>query len=481
MRQVRASICKFEGRKSPYRVRWKPSNAKKYKTEWKETKKEANQRKKEIEEYENGNRDLSKELDFQEIREAQLKLKHTQNDRAKGKSISYAVDWFLENFQGGDEILELKAYYKEYQKIKKGLVTKHTLNSDQQLIGTKGTYAFINLYGEKKPTECSRKFLQKYIDEHESKFHRLKALRAFFNWMSGESSKYYNDSPCLVVDPMKKVILPKKYSDLPTEVATNQEFADLLKLTHSKEYNYTAARWAFMFFTGMRPSECERFWSSKDYGWNHVDFNYPPHIKVPKKFTRKRGQKERMISIRSGFLKMLKTFKSEGESKYPLIDVKNWKRKYANARKEIWGKRMTISSKRDDAKDITRHTFITNLHLYNGTLAEASKESGTSEQTLIDHYINTSCKITKSSAEYFFEKIDLSAFEQKIEVPKIKESQIEETIDEFSNRYSPEIVINSLSTEYDDPLSKSITRGKVEARIQKVLEKYREKLDKDKE
>ena len=137
MRQVRASICKFEGRKSPYRVRWKPSNAKNYKTEWKGTKKEANQRKQEIEEYENGNRDLSKELDFQEIREAQIKLKHTLNERAKGKSISYAVDWFLENFQGGDEILELKSYFKEYIKLKSRIVSKHTIDSDQQLIGTK--------------------------------------------------------------------------------------------------------------------------------------------------------------------------------------------------------------------------------------------------------------------------------------------------------------------------------------------------------
>jgi integrase len=481
MRKVRASICKFEGRKSPYRVRYKPRNSEKDLTEWKETKKEANQRKKEIEEYENGNSDLSQELGFQEIREAQIKLKHTQNDRAKGKSILYAVDWFLENFQGGDEILELKAYFKEYQKIKSALVTKHTLNSDQQLIGTKGTYAFINLHGEKKPTECSRKFLQKYIDEHESKFHRHKALRAFFNWMSGESSKYYNDNPCLVIDPMKKVILPKKYSDLPTEVATNQEFADLLNLTHSKEYNYTAARWAFMFFTGMRPSECERFWSSKDYGWNHVDFNDHPHIKVPKKFTRKRGQKERMIPIRSGFLNMLKTFKSEGESKYPLINVKDWKRKYANARKEIWGKRMIISTKRDDAKDITRHTFITNLHLYSGSIAEATKESGTSEQTLTDHYINTTCKITKTSAKYFFEEIDLSTFEKKIEVPKIDESQIGETIKELSDRYSEETVIGSLSTEYGDSFSKSITRGLVEAKIQKELQKYREKREKDKD
>ncbi len=418
MRQVRASICKFEKRKSPYRVRWKPSNAKNYKTEWKGTKKEANQRKQEIEEYENGNRDLSKELDFQEIREAQIKLKHTLNERAKGKSISYAVDWFLENFQGGDEILELKSYFKEYIKLKSRIVSKHTIDSDQQLIGTKGKDGFINLFGNKKPTECTREFLQKYLDEKGSKFHRGKSLKAFFRWLCGES-KYHNDTPCLRKDPTKGLYLAQVNKDQVKAVATNQEICDLLYLSNSKKYNYSAAFWAFMFFTGLRPSECIRFWASKKCGWNQIHLDdQEPYIYIPADIIRKRGIGSRKIMIRKGFMNILKAFRDEGESKYPLKKVRNWKRVHSLVRKEIWGKRLTISSAKDEVKDITRHTFVTNLHLYADSISVLTNESGTSDKTLREHYINS--KVFKRDSEYFFENIDISNFKQKVSIKKPK-------------------------------------------------------------
>ena len=68
MRNVHVGICKLKARKNPWRLRWKPRNAIKHVTEFCPTKVKATQRKQEIEEFENGNRDLAKSINYEEIR-----------------------------------------------------------------------------------------------------------------------------------------------------------------------------------------------------------------------------------------------------------------------------------------------------------------------------------------------------------------------------------------------------------------------------
>ena len=99
MRKVRASICKFKGRKSPYRLRWKPRISDKHETKWFSSRTDAEKKKKDVELYENGFSDVSENTDLQEIRESQLLLKQTDNGCANGKSIEFAVNWFIKNYQ----------------------------------------------------------------------------------------------------------------------------------------------------------------------------------------------------------------------------------------------------------------------------------------------------------------------------------------------------------------------------------------------
>jgi hypothetical protein len=171
-----------------------------------------------------------------------------------------------------------------------------------------------------------------------------------------------------------------------------------------------------MFFTGMRPSECERFWNPKNkIGWNKINIeSEDPYIYLPLGLIRKEGKPTRKIPIRNGFLKMLREFKKCGEKKYPLSSVKNWKRVYSAVRKKVWGKRLTISSNLDESKDIARHTFISNLHLYAGTIAQVTAESGTKESTLLNHYINPS--LSEKDTNYFFESIDTIALNEKVSI-----------------------------------------------------------------
>ena len=435
MRQIRASICKFDNRKSPYRVRWKPRISGKYATQWFSSRAQAEKFKKETEQYENGFSDLAEASDLQEIRESQLLLKHSKNECAREKSIRFAVNWFEQNYQGDDEIHPIKFYFKKYEKIRasaKGTLalSLHQLKSDKQMIGFNGSKSFVNTFGDIKPTELTTKLIQDYLDSNSSPYHRGKAVCAFIRWMLGES-EYYNDNPCLRISPIKGLQLESINRNQLREIATNQEVCDLLHLAHSKEYNYSAARWAFMFFTGVRPSECERFWNPKfKLGWNNIDLESDtPHVIIPSEIIRKKGRSFRRIFIRPGFLTMLKTFKAKGEKVYPFANVRNWKRVYSAIRKEIWGDRLTISTSKDEAKDITRHTFITNLYRYSDSIVDVNFESGTKESTLFNHYINP--LVGKDSAKDFFHSINENALIKKVhsDTLKIDKSVIEELIE----------------------------------------------------
>jgi integrase len=446
MKRVKVSICKIKKRKSPYRIRWKSRKSDKYKTQWFSNRAEADEFRKEIEHYENGFSDVSENTDLQEIRESQLQLKQTDNKCANGKSIEFAVNWFIKNYQGDEDIHSIEHYYREYEKVRvsaKGSLklSKSQISSDKQLVGFNGAKSFVNTLGHLKPTEITREQIQDYLDSNSSHFHRGKAVTCFINWMLGES-KYFNPNPCLRIDPMKGVQVEPINKNVKREIATNQEVCDLLFLTNSKEYNFSAGRWAFMFFTGMRPSECERFWNPKNkLGWKQINIESDsPYIYLPLGLIRKEGLPTRKIPIRAGFLKMLREFKKGGEKKYPLSNVKNWKRVYASARKKIWGERLAISSKKDEAKDIARHTFITNLHLYAGTIAQVTTESGTKESTLLNHYINPS--LSENDTKYFFEEINDSVFIDKIQVTKPKVSSKYKELERIFSRHGLDIEID---------------------------------------
>jgi integrase len=425
MRTVHVGLCKLKDRKNPWRVRWKPRNSKKYTTEFYPTKQKATQRKFEIEEFENGNRDLSKSIDYEEIREIKLKLNQTENEKANGKSLGFAVDWFLENYQGGDELLETKEYYKEYKKIKLPLVSVHTIRDDEQYIGLGGEKSFTNLYGHMKPTEFTREFIQEYLDSNTSKFHRKKALGTFFKWLCGES-KYHNDNPCLRKNPMKGVLVEFN-SDFSRNIATNQEICDLLRLANSKEYNFSAGRWAFLFFTGMRPSEADRFWDPKlKLGWKNINLvDQQPYIFIDKRVIQKKGLPARKIKIRKGFFEMLKVFKAQGEKRYPMR-VRNWRRIYSDLRKKIFGDHLSISRDKDEAKDIARHTFVSNLYLYEKNIAIVTGESGDNESTLKKHYINP--LLSEGDAKRYFEEIGLKQLINKVVMPTNDDSPLDQLI-----------------------------------------------------
>jgi hypothetical protein len=150
-----------------------------------------------------------------------------------------------------------------------------------------------------------------------------------------------------------------------------------------------------------------------------------PYIYIDKRVIQKKGLPARKIKIRKGFLEMLKAFKAEGEERYPMR-VKNWRRIYSGVRKKIFGDRLSISRVKDEAKDITRHTFLSNLYLYEKNIAVVTGESGDNESTLKKHYINP--LLCEEDAKIYFEEIGLKQLTNKVVMPTNDESPLDQLI-----------------------------------------------------
>ena len=165
----------------------------------------------------------------------------------------------------------------------------------------------------------------------------------------------------------------------------------------------------------MRPFEADRFWDPKlKLGWKSINLvDEKPYIYIDKRVIQKRGLSARKILIRKGFLDMLKVFKAEGEERYPMR-VRNWRRIYSDLRKKIFGDRLTISRNKDEAKDIARHTFASNLYQYEKNIAQVSAETGDTEKTLNRHYINP--LISEADAKNFFEEIDARSLKKDLKI-----------------------------------------------------------------
>lgn len=408
-----------DGRKKPWRVRWTPPGQEKSKSVFFKTKKKAEAKKKDLEILYNHHPDIAKHLSEDELVDCISMLRLTSNEDAKGKSLKFAVGWFVENYQDLGSQRTIAEYYSVYREMKKNAkgsmkVSEPTLREDDQYL-RKGKEALCKEFGARKPSEITTAEIQAHIDGNTSQYHRAKALRTFFNWLAGEG-KWHNETPCLVRNPMKGVQSEGMNTVLKKTVATNQEVCDLLKLANTKEYGFSGAFWAFLFYTGLRPTEAERFWvSGNKFGWKQIQLeDAQPYLHVPGEVIGKPGLPSRRVEIRPGFLQMLKEFKKGGEAEYPLKTLTNWKRNRQAIKHKIWGKRLTISSKMDEAKDITRHTFITNLYICEG-MKVATRESGDSEKTLRQHYINT--EVSEADADFYFNKINQDVFYWGISVP----------------------------------------------------------------
>jgi integrase len=410
--KITATLYKYQdGRSKPWRVRWREISSGTTKAKFFANKKDALSKKKEVEEFYNNYSSLAEKITPKDMEDCQNSLAFSTNLDAKGKSLAFAVEWFVANFVEEEGVKTIREYLKEWKKLKlksKKKPSGKTIKEWDLYLFT-GTNSFEAVFGDIKPTQLKSPEIQEWIDVNTMQWHRLKNLKGFISWLCGQSKVLHNPTPPIKVNPLLGVDATAQKVNHLKVFASNEEVCQMINLGH-KDFGGVGAFWGFMFATGMRPTEAKRFWESRECGWKMINLDGPdPCVRVPAEIIKKKGAPVRIIPLRKGWCSFLKKVKSGQELEFKMATVKNYQRSSLALKKKVFGSRLEISSKNDQTTSITRHTFATNLYLYEGNIAQVCNETGDTESTLKKHYLNPNAN--KKDAVKYFEQIDGLVFE----------------------------------------------------------------------
>lgn len=321
--------------------------------------------------------------------ESALHRLETTDLPGRGKSLEFAVEWFLKNFQGEDFSKPLNEYVDLYLNLKKGTV------EDKTMVGL-NTYfpAFVSDFGHMKPAEIKASALIDHLRAHPSRHYRDKALRPFFNWLTGKAAKKATDLACLEnpplqVDPMSFVPREKYKKQHPTEVLTLSEVLSVL--TEAQKEKPGVLAWiVWLMFTGMRPeSEARPFWAVPDpksstvlpeQGWHKVDLERWQVLVTDD--LEKTGAVNRDITIQPALREWIPFL----QANRPTFSRRAMRRIFEKA---IPGKM---------AQDILRHTFIS-FALKILKESDVCYEAATSSKMIKKHYRR---QVPQSEADKFW-------------------------------------------------------------------------------
>lgn len=307
----------------------------------------------------------------------------------RGKSVEFAVEWFLRHYQGEDTSKPIHEYAEVYLGLKKDSVEAKTLLGLNTYIPP-----FIAEFGHLKPQQISASTLLAYLKSNTSRHYRDKALRPFFHWLTGQAPKKANglaclENPPLEVDPMGFVPREKYKKKHPTEVLTLVEILRVLEEARKEEPGVLS--WIiWLMFTGMRPeSEALPFWAVADpeqpsqppeHGWSKIDLERW-QIMVTDDLE-KTGTVVRDITIQP----CLREWIPYLQKHRPYYSRRALRRVFDNA----------IPKKR--TQDILRHTYISNA-LKIMKESDVCYEAATSSKMIKKHYRR---QIPQSEADRFW-------------------------------------------------------------------------------
>lgn len=312
-----------------------------------------------------------------EARLAHDLLTHSTNDDAKGKSLLFAVRWFVAHYKNTAGELTVNEYADLYLELMRAKLAAATVQEATYYL-TK----FRETFGNRKPSAILVEELEAHLKTLKHRFYRDKVLRGYFRWLAGGKRKklpVMKDAP-LATSPFVHIIAPP----IPTrktrpQILTMAEVKTLLKFAAERgTLDYFVAG----LFLGLRPeSELVPFLSSSDELIDHdTEEVVLTASKVPQSI-------ERDIHIRPGLKKYL------GKRSKMELPV-NWVKRVRET------KRCLPEAKRME-HDLLRHTYLSNLAVAEG-LTLAALEGGTSVKKLKKNYWK---RVSKPQATAFFEYV----------------------------------------------------------------------------
>ncbi|HGW6169282.1 TPA: tyrosine-type recombinase/integrase [Enterococcus faecalis] len=234
---------------------------------------------------------------FKTQKEAKLALAQLQIEIDRGNFIKQDYSLFK-------DVYEL--WYAQYvNTVKPSSAQRIKYYFDKQILPA---------FGELKLTKISPSYCQKVVNEWSKKYTRFDSMKMY----TSKIFEFAITQNLLSMNPMKRIIMPKRQREIKTKEAQNfldkdqlQEFLTLAKQKESMQY-YTAFH--LLAYTGMRKSELAALnWSDINWNANTISINKNVSYTSGQRIitTTKTTSSDRTISIDEITLNILKKWKLE--------------------------------------------------------------------------------------------------------------------------------------------------------------------------
>ncbi|HAP4810320.1 site-specific integrase [Enterococcus faecalis] len=234
---------------------------------------------------------------FKTQKEAKLALAQLQIEIDRGKFVKQDYSLFK-------DVYEL--WYAQYiNTVKPSSAQRIKYYFDKQILPA---------FGELKLTKISPSYCQKVVNEWSKKYKRFDSMKMY----TSKIFEFAITQNLLSMNPMKRIIMPKRQREIKTKEDQNfldkdqlQEFLTLAKQKESMQY-YTAFH--LLAYTGMRKSELAALnWSDINWNANTISINKNVSYTSGQRIitTTKTTSSDRTISIDEITLNILKKWKLE--------------------------------------------------------------------------------------------------------------------------------------------------------------------------
>jgi hypothetical protein len=310
--------------------------------------------------------------------EAALHRLTTVECPGRGKSLEFVVEWFLRNYKENHS-LTFQEYGEDYLRRKAMRLEDKSMDELNNYLKN-----FLAKFGSLKPDEVTIDMLEAYLASHSSRYHRDKALRPFFAWLTGTAKAKIARllNPPIernTFDYIERVEYRKKR---PIEILKPNEVLAVLK--EAQIHGLDILMWyVWGLFTGSRPeAEARPFWSHADHGWKKIELDRG--IVAVTEDIEKTGTRSRDVLIQPN----LRTWLDWMQAKQV---IPRYSRRFIRASfsKAVSGK---------NTQDILRHTFIS-FALKRLSESEVCYQAATSPRMIRLHYRRL---VTDAEADVFW-------------------------------------------------------------------------------
>lgn len=301
----------------------------------------------------------------------------------RGKSVAFAVDFFLANYAGDTSSRLIFDWVTDYKALKHAVVEAKTYIEIDQYLNHLCAAGFGGLTASQVTDEA----LRLHLKENSAPWHRDKVLRNFFNWLAGKECKRLT---VLKTAPLK--ISPFAYIKKPayTRVSADVHALHMDKIRASielaiKSHPDALGQFVFGVLTGARP-DCEApdFWTLPHLGWSKIDLKRRL-LTIPRE-VEKTGKRNRQLVLPPNVVAWMEYFKAKGT---PMVCPRRaWRQFKAEAYPEF-----------QRVQDLLRHTAVSH-YARRLSMSDLEIQFATSQDMIVNHYL--SMIADDAEIEWFF-------------------------------------------------------------------------------